>query len=52
MTTVEVEMLINLVTKLVESSGKSWSEKKAFVMENASDDDKTNLNEFGSWFDE
>lgn len=48
----EIETLIELISKLVGTDGMSWSEKKALIIANASDDDKTNINEFASWFDE
>lgn len=47
----EVEKLLELVGKAVNSGG-TWKESAAAVLAEASDEDKTNLAEFASWFEE
>lgn len=44
------EQLLKFISEIVNSEG-SYSEKRDAVYENASDDDKTNLAEFCSWFE-
>jgi len=44
--------LIELIADLVDSTGRTWKEKRDDVLAHASDDEKVALGEFASWFAE
>lgn len=47
----EIEKLLELIGDLVSGEG-TWTEKRDRVLNNASENDKTNLNEFCGWFED
>jgi hypothetical protein len=46
----KIEKLLELISELVSGSG-TWKEKRDSVLDEASSEDKTNLEEFASWYD-
>lgn len=51
MTTSEIQKLLEYITIVVNGNG-SYAEKREKILDNATDDDKTALFEFVSWFPE
>jgi hypothetical protein len=49
-TQAKIKKLLELVDELVNEEGVTWTEKRHRITREASDSDKTNLAEFGSWF--
>lgn len=47
-----IEKLMELIEKIVNEPGKTWSEKKQYILNGCSDSDKINVTEFCSWFSE
>jgi len=47
----EIQTLLDLIEKLT-NQGKPWKEKRDSVLAEASDDQKTALEEFAGWFAE
>jgi hypothetical protein len=45
-----IQSLLDLIGVIVNASGKTWNEKRDAVLAVASDDEKTNLEEFAGWF--
>lgn len=46
-----IEQLMKLINKIVNEQGKSWNEKRDYVNNNLSDDEKSTLAEFCGWFE-
>ena len=51
MSPMQIETLVELIGALVAGNG-TWKEKRDAVLTKCSDMDKTNLDEFCSWFEE
>jgi hypothetical protein len=47
----KLEQLLNLITELVDEN-KPYAEKRREVLIECSEHDRTNLQEFASWFEE
>jgi hypothetical protein len=47
----EIETLLSLIDTIVNAEG-TWKEKRDKIMDEASDNDKSNLAEFAGWFEE
>jgi len=46
-----IEKLFNVLDEVVRAEGR-WAEKKVAILGAASDDQRNNLHEFLTWFDE
>jgi hypothetical protein len=51
MTKAQLELLLELLGSFVAES-QTWHEKKAALLDIASEEDKTNIEEFVTWFDD
>lgn len=52
MDTQKIEKLLELIGEIVNAEKGSWNEKRDLVLNEASQEDKTNLLEFAGWFEE
>lgn len=50
MTKQEIEKLVELIGNTVRMEG-GWQEKRKLILDHASEEDITNLEEFASWFE-
>jgi len=50
MNTKEIETFFTILDNIMRAGG-TWKEKRDMLLAEASDDDKTNLDEFAAWFD-
>jgi hypothetical protein len=46
----KIEKLMQLIAELVNETGSPWKEKRDAFLSECSDDDKSSLFEFVSWF--
>ena len=49
MTAEKIRHLLSLISQAIEAEG-SWGEKRQSILNECSDEDKTALAEFASWF--
>ena len=52
MTDTEIRVLLSLIKSAMDLPGPTWHQKRDAIFEEASEEDKTNLAEFASWFAE